>query len=162
MKTHCPKGHPYDDENTYFRPDGSYYCCACNYERVQKVRREGIPSPHSLGEQLAMFMSKTEFTDEVPDVPDPPKGGCLLWTASKYPSGYGRFGHSRPPGPPTTRAHRWIYQFVHGLLDTKTDLDHLCGVKHCVAPWHLDPVGRKEHVARTRERQLWREQRVLS
>ena len=28
-KTHCPKGHEYDKENTYFRPDGGRECRAC-------------------------------------------------------------------------------------------------------------------------------------
>jgi hypothetical protein len=29
-KTHCPKGHPYDEENTYRRSDGSRGCRECN------------------------------------------------------------------------------------------------------------------------------------
>ncbi len=29
-KTHCPHGHPYDEENTYVSPDGKRHCRACN------------------------------------------------------------------------------------------------------------------------------------
>lgn len=28
-KTHCPKGHPYDEENTYVTPSGSRQCRRC-------------------------------------------------------------------------------------------------------------------------------------
>jgi HNH endonuclease len=28
-KTHCPKGHPYDDENTYKTPNGGRACIEC-------------------------------------------------------------------------------------------------------------------------------------
>jgi len=30
IKTHCPKGHLYDEKNTYFRPNGSRKCRTCN------------------------------------------------------------------------------------------------------------------------------------
>src|SRR5262245_7863305 len=43
-KTHCPSGHPYDDENTVMRPDprgsGSYRACRiCARERSREYRK---------------------------------------------------------------------------------------------------------------------------
>jgi len=40
-KTHCPQGHPYDDENTYVAPDGKRGCRACRTEadRRHKAKR---------------------------------------------------------------------------------------------------------------------------
>lgn len=36
-KTHCPQGHPYDDENTYRNPStGHRLCRACNRERHRR------------------------------------------------------------------------------------------------------------------------------
>ena len=32
-KTHCPKGHPYNDENTYVSSNGARHCRACKRER---------------------------------------------------------------------------------------------------------------------------------
>jgi hypothetical protein len=32
-KTQCPKGHPYNAENTYIRPSGARKCRACNADR---------------------------------------------------------------------------------------------------------------------------------
>jgi hypothetical protein len=31
-KTHCPRGHPYDDANTYISPRGSRICRKCRSE----------------------------------------------------------------------------------------------------------------------------------
>jgi len=36
-KTHCPQGHPYNDENTYVL-QGARYCRVCNVERQQRYR----------------------------------------------------------------------------------------------------------------------------
>lgn len=39
-KTHCPQGHPYDEANTYVRPDGAYSCRACHRETEERRRAE--------------------------------------------------------------------------------------------------------------------------
>lgn len=36
VKTHCPKGHPYDDLNTYHRPDGGRDCRVCINRRSRE------------------------------------------------------------------------------------------------------------------------------
>jgi hypothetical protein len=43
-KTHCPQGHPYDDENTYVDDSGYKHCRTCRRERMA-VRR-----PATLGQ----------------------------------------------------------------------------------------------------------------
>lgn len=35
-KTHCPAGHPYDDENTYRSPQGRRVCRACRREKARR------------------------------------------------------------------------------------------------------------------------------
>lgn len=47
-KIHCPKGHPYDEENTYWTKAGSRQCRSCNSarsavynERMKAMRAEG-------------------------------------------------------------------------------------------------------------------------
>jgi hypothetical protein len=37
-KTHCAKGHPFDEQNTYIRKNGSRHCRTCNRDRT-RVRR---------------------------------------------------------------------------------------------------------------------------
>jgi hypothetical protein len=38
-KTHCPKGHPYDEENTYLPPGGGRECKECARQRNRERRR---------------------------------------------------------------------------------------------------------------------------
>lgn len=38
LKTHCPKGHPYDETNTYIDPAGTRQCRACRRERARADR----------------------------------------------------------------------------------------------------------------------------
>ena len=38
-KTHCHRGHPFDDTNTYIRPDGRRACRSCQRANEQKHRR---------------------------------------------------------------------------------------------------------------------------
>lgn len=36
--THCPQGHPYDEENTRIRPTGARACRACGRGRMRAMR----------------------------------------------------------------------------------------------------------------------------
>jgi len=38
-KTHCPQGHPYNDENTYQTPSGSRACRECRRTRSREYQR---------------------------------------------------------------------------------------------------------------------------
>jgi hypothetical protein len=46
LRPACPKGHPYDAENTYFAPpDGKRQCKRCRreYQRMLRAKRQGSP-----------------------------------------------------------------------------------------------------------------------
>jgi hypothetical protein len=68
------------------------------------------------------------------------EGGCWLWTGCQNGTGYGRFDKSV--------AHRFSYQLLVGPVPDGLDLDHLCRVRHCVNPDHLEPVTRSENLRR--------------
>jgi len=61
---------------------------------------------------------------------------CWMWTASTNRLGYGRFKIEYK----TRAAHRWVYEFMHGEIPGDLVIDHLCGNKGCVNPFHLEPV----------------------
>jgi hypothetical protein len=65
----------------------------------------------------------------------PVESGCWLWTGPIDRAGYGRTGS----GPPL--AHRFAWQQIRGALP-ELELDHLCRVRACVNPDHLEPVTR--------------------
>ncbi len=73
-----------------------------------------------------------------------PNSGCWLWTASLNWRGYGQV---RSNGP-VRMAHRVVYEAYKGGIPDGLQLDHLCRVRSCVNPDHLEPVTPKENVRR--------------
>ena len=67
---------------------------------------------------------------------------CWLWTAAKDRHGYGVVRWDKK----AMRAHRTVYFLLVGRTDL--ELDHLCRVRSCVNPAHLEPVQHAENVAR--------------
>lgn len=87
------------------------------------------------------------FTDKIEHHPS----GCWLWVgAIVQNSGYGQFGVGRLNGKPIRKlAHRVAYEHFVGEIPEGLDLDHLCRVRNCVNPDHLEPVTRQENFKRS-------------
>lgn len=66
---------------------------------------------------------------------------CWLWSASKFKTGYGQFGAGK-------YAHRIAYEMIVGPIPEGMVIDHLCRVRHCVNPDHLEPVSNKTNLLR--------------
>ena len=74
----------------------------------------------------------------------PVEDGCHLWTACLDQAGYGQFN----AGVKTVRAHRFAYELAVGPIPDGLFIDHLCRVRSCVNPKHLEPVTHKENMRR--------------
>ncbi|NBO55533.1 MAG: HNH endonuclease [Actinobacteria bacterium] len=72
------------------------------------------------------------------------EGECWVWTAHRDASGYGKF----KIGGRKERAHRWIYETIHGELPESVFLDHLCRNTACVRLSHLEPTTPEENTRR--------------
>lgn len=72
---------------------------------------------------------------------------CWLWTASVCREGYGRF-NATDIDLPSTLAHRIAYEWTVGPIPEGLHLDHLCRVRNCVNPAHLEPVTAAENTRR--------------
>jgi len=71
---------------------------------------------------------------------------CWMWTAYKSKSGYGNF--TPVHGGLPQRVHRFAYELLIGPIPEGLTLDHLCRVRHCVNPSHLEPISIKGNVLR--------------
>lgn len=70
---------------------------------------------------------------------------CWEWTASTNKGGYGNFTSSDRQ---YTKAHIFAYEYFKGKIPEGLELDHLCRVRHCVNPDHLEAVNHLTNMTR--------------
>lgn len=95
------------------------------------------PKPRPVIERL---MARTEKTD-----------GCWLWRGPVMANGYGAMntrGRSR-------LVHRQSYEEHVGAIPEGLHLDHLCSVRNCLNPAHLEPVTPAENARRAGQRKTY-------
>jgi len=71
--------------------------------------------------------------------------GCWLWNAALNQKGYAKF---RDDFGTKVFAHRWAYEWFREDIPEGLQIDHLCRVRHCVNPWHMEPVTNAENQMR--------------
>ena len=75
--------------------------------------------------------------------------GCHIWSGSVHKSGYGSIKWNGK----ATVAHRVIYTLKKGEILQGQVIDHLCNVKLCVNPQHLEAVSYSTNTQRAWNRQ---------
>lgn len=71
--------------------------------------------------------------------------GCWIWDGPTDKDGYGRAKISGK----TRRAHRAFYEKFVGPIPFGFEIDHLCNVRRCVNPKHLEAISREMHIRRS-------------
>jgi hypothetical protein len=79
---------------------------------------------------IEKVMSRVEMTPE-----------CWLWTGARNHYGYGIINIQK-------KIHRVAYEHFLGPIPEALVIDHLCRVRHCVNPEHLEAVTFRENVLR--------------
>jgi len=141
-QTACVNGHEFTEQNTIWRDDRHRTCRECQRKAVREAQGR---ARRRLAEQREPQVPRPRATvDYVAD----PDSGCWIWQRHLTLDGYGlkRFEGVK------MGAHRAYYLIFMGPIPDGMELDHLCRRRACVNPDHLEPVTRKEHSRRTRER----------
>jgi len=106
----------------------------CNKHYI-RLKRHGAPTgggPERYLDDAERLWSQIQRTD-----------GCWLWTGATT-QGYGHI-HWRGA---SHRVHRVVYELLVGPIVDGTELDHLCRVRRCCNPGHLEAVTRRVNNAR--------------
>lgn len=93
----------------------------------------GHPTPFDVDEIWERIEPRVRKTD-----------ACWLWTAKVTPHGYGSYTWK----PDTYQVHRIAYQALVGDIPEDLELDHLCRVRNCCNPEHLEPVTHRVNMLR--------------
>lgn len=87
----------------------------------------------------------TALADRLLDKIEEDANGCWLWTAYTASNGYARISVARSK---SREAHRVSYELFVGPVPEGLQLDHLCRVRHCINPDHLEPVTSRTNLLR--------------
>jgi hypothetical protein len=90
------------------------------------------PKPRS---ELERFMAKVRVL----------KNGCWLWIG-RLRKGYGRLRVNNPRR--MVGAYRWAFEHFRGPIPEGFEPDHVCRLRACVNPFHLEIVTRAVNVLR--------------
>lgn len=105
--------------------------------QAEDLRKEGwfigATPPEPNDKLLRRIMQRTDMSDD-----------CWLWTGAPDKDGYGRVQVDRR----TCRVHRVVYEMFFGAIPDGLVIDHLCRVRNCVNPNHLEPVTDRENLLR--------------
>ena len=69
---------------------------------------------------------------------------CWLWRGYTRSDGYGSISWDSRP----CLVHRMAYEWLVGPIPRRLTIDHLCRVRHCVNPNHMEVVTNKENILR--------------
>ena len=71
---------------------------------------------------------------------------CWLWSGYIKNSGYAQFTVNSK----NVYVHRFSYELHKGIIPKGLEIDHLCSVRNCVNPEHLEAVNHKTNSSRAR------------
>ena len=91
-----------------------------------------------VGDDLSRLLSRTKKQED----------GCWVWQGARLTNGYGSVRVLRDGVSKAALAHRLAYELVSGPIPAGMQLDHLCRVRHCINPTHLEPVTQVTNILR--------------
>lgn len=124
------------------RPVYAYGMCSMHHRRKLRNGHTGLRKPQDLGEYIAARVKVGARPAARPGL-----SPCHIWRLTPADNGYAYIGlrtHHK------MLAHRAAYELKFGPIPDGHVIDHLCRVRACVNPDHLEPVSNAENLRRGR------------
>jgi hypothetical protein len=144
----APQRQPDKEANVSFESSGQLCECGCGeFTNLFQGRARRFRHGHS-----ARLQPRPAWSEDLWDERDCGfSSACFVWNRYIDRHGYGRFRkHSA--------AHRMAYEYAFGPIPEGLQIDHLCDIRACVRPDHLEAVTHTENLHRGRGTKLTREQ----
>lgn len=138
-------------QNTVRQKDGSRAGAVCSIEGCDgPVRARLLCNAHYLAARNSGALQKLprETLEERIWRRIDRSGRCWLWTGNLEIGGYATLTISENGRKIPRRVHRIMYEMFRGKIPPGMKLDHLCRVRHCVNPNHLEIVTDRENILR--------------
>lgn len=100
----------------------------------------------SLQEHRAVCPPNTPVARALARAIEVPHSGCWVFPYNVNNCGYGRI---QVGGRKSRVVHRVVYEHFVGSVPAGLQLDHLCRVRNCCNPAHLEPVTCQENLRRS-------------
>ena len=138
-RPYCERGHPHNEDNSYFTDTGKRYCRACRYlASIEYLNRKMLGRGTNRNAPMEeRFWRLVDWSDGA--------DACWPWTGKIIDAkGYGYFSDKKKH-----RVHRLAWELKNGrpIPDGKT-IDHTCRNKICCNPDHLEAVSVEENSRR--------------
>ena len=106
--------------------------------------------PHNDGSVIVHSMTTDPYVRVVARLGEQDPDSCWLWPGSTTHNGYGTVGASPPyvAKPRPLLVHRVVYEGAVGPIPQDMEIDHLCRVRLCCNPKHLEVVPKLTNVRR--------------
>lgn len=114
-------------------------CTACYRRHLKELKAAAAYVPLVRHPQLSPFQKAMSRVTKTP-------GGCWLYNGALAADGYARVKDAS--SDLALLVHRVTYEKLVGPIPGGLVLDHLCRVRHCVNPEHLEPVTHLENLRR--------------
>jgi len=129
-------------------PNGSHTSCVVQDCPGTDLQAHGMCRRHYLrewrhGDPTVSLLDRSPAVDRFWKRTIRSADGCWEWIGGISKAGYGQMSDGG-----SNLAHRFAYELLVGPIPDGLQIDHLCNVRNCVNPAHLEPVTGLENMRR--------------